>query len=99
MDGQGSIPGRGKGFLHSTESRLDPGPIQYPMQWVSWATSPGVKQLENEADLSRTSSATVKNGGLPSWCGGILIKVMGITSTFTMYNYWTNKKLNKNSGL
>jgi hypothetical protein len=37
-----SIPGRGKIFLSSTESRLALGPTQPPIQWIPGALSRGV---------------------------------------------------------
>jgi hypothetical protein len=51
-----SSPGRVKNFLSSTSSR--PAPIQ----WVrgGGSLSPGVKQLEREADHSPPASADVK---------------------------------------
>jgi hypothetical protein len=43
------------------------GSTQPPIQWVSVAVSPGVKQQGLEADNSHPSSAKVKNGGtIPS---------------------------------
>jgi hypothetical protein len=44
MDGRGSIPGKGKTFLFSTACRTVLGPTQPPIQWVSGATSLGIKQ-------------------------------------------------------
>jgi hypothetical protein len=57
MDGPGSIPGRGKIFLFSTESIPTLGPTRPPVQRV-----PGVKRPVREADHSPASSAEVKNG-------------------------------------
>jgi hypothetical protein len=36
LDGQDSIPNKGKIFLYSTRSRLALGPTQPPLQWVPW---------------------------------------------------------------
>jgi hypothetical protein len=63
LDGQGSIPGRGKIFLFSTASRPVLGPTQPPIQWIPVVISPGVEQPGCEADHSPPSSAKVKNGG------------------------------------
>jgi hypothetical protein len=58
LDGQGSIPGKGKIFLISIVSRLAVEPAQPLIQWVS-----GKKWQVHEAD----HSAGVKNGGaIPS---------------------------------
>jgi hypothetical protein len=43
LDGQGSIPGRGKIFLLSTASRLAVGRIIPPIQWVPGVVSRACK--------------------------------------------------------
>jgi hypothetical protein len=43
-----------------TASRPAVGPIQSPLQWVLWASSPGIQQLVHEDDLS-FSSVEVKS--------------------------------------
>jgi hypothetical protein len=48
--GRSSSPGSVKNFLFSTSSRPTLGPTQPPIQWVSEALSPGLKQLGREAD-------------------------------------------------
>jgi len=48
-------------FLLATTSGLALGPIQPPIQEVPGALSPGVKQLEPEAEHSPPSSAKIKN--------------------------------------
>jgi hypothetical protein len=63
LDGQGSIPGRGKIFLSFIASRPALGPTQPPIQWVPGALSPGVKWYGHEADHSPPSSVKVKNCG------------------------------------
>jgi hypothetical protein len=63
MGGQGLIPGRGKIFLFSIESRLALGSTQPPTQQILVTISPGVKWPGHEADYSPPSSAKVKNGG------------------------------------
>jgi hypothetical protein len=60
---QGTIPDRGKIFLFPTMSRLVLRPTQLPIQWVSGAISPRVKQQGQEADHSALSRAEVKNSG------------------------------------
>jgi hypothetical protein len=69
-----SSPGRVKNFLFSTPSRPALGPTQSPIQWVSWALSPGVKQPGREADHSPPTSTEIKKMWLytstprtPSW--------------------------------
>jgi hypothetical protein len=59
LDGQGSIPGRGKNFF-STSQRSRPalGPTQPPIQWLP-RFLPGVKRLRREAD----HSFPLMNGG------------------------------------
>jgi hypothetical protein len=62
LDGQGSIPGRGK-------TRPGLRPIQSPIQSVLAAFSPGVKRPGSEADHTSPSSAEVKNGvAIPLFC-------------------------------
>jgi hypothetical protein len=39
--GRSSCPGRVKNFLFSASSRLALGSTQPPIQWISWALSPG----------------------------------------------------------
>jgi hypothetical protein len=63
LDGQGSIPGRGKIFLLSIASTLALGFTQPPIRWVQLAISQGVKRPELEADHSPPGNAEVKNGG------------------------------------
>jgi hypothetical protein len=48
-------------ILIGIESRPAVGPTQLPIQWVSWALSPGVKQPAREGHHSPTSNAEVKN--------------------------------------
>jgi hypothetical protein len=60
LDGRGSIPGMAILFLITTASRPALGTTQPPIQWVSGALSPGVKQLKREAYHSPSSSAQVK---------------------------------------
>jgi hypothetical protein len=43
--GRGSIPGKGKIFLLSTESRPALGPTQFPIQWVAKGSFPGGKAV------------------------------------------------------
>jgi hypothetical protein len=50
----------GKNFHFSMSSRPALGPTQPPIQWVPRVLSPGVKQLEREADHSPSTSAEVK---------------------------------------
>jgi hypothetical protein len=59
--GQSSSPGKGKIFLLSTSSTPVPGPTQPPIQWVTGALAPGVKQPGREADHSPPTSAKVQN--------------------------------------
>jgi hypothetical protein len=63
LDGRGLIPGVGKIFLFSTESRLALRPTQPPVQWVLGVMVLGIKQKGYEADLSPPYSSDVKNGG------------------------------------
>jgi hypothetical protein len=58
LDGQDSIPDRGK-FLYYTASRSALGPTRPPVQWVPSVLFPGVKWLGHEADHSPPSSAEV----------------------------------------
>jgi len=46
-------------FIFATASRQAPGPIQPPIQWISWALSLGIKRPGREADHSPPSSAEV----------------------------------------
>jgi hypothetical protein len=56
---------RVKNFLFSISSRLDLGPTQSPIQWISGVISPGVEWPGREADHSTRTSADVKeNVGL-----------------------------------
>jgi len=48
-------------FLFATASRLAVGPTQHPLQWVTGALSPGVKQPMRGADHSYPPSSEVKN--------------------------------------
>jgi hypothetical protein len=50
-------------FLHSTASTPGLGPTEPPIQWVSGAFPPWVKQPGREADHTLLSSAEVENGG------------------------------------
>jgi hypothetical protein len=63
LDGPGSIPGTGKIFPSSTDSRLALGSTHPLIRWVSTAISLKVKRLGCEADHLLPSSAEVKNGG------------------------------------
>jgi hypothetical protein len=63
LDDRGSIPGRGKIFLFSTEFRTAVGPAQPPIQWELGSASHGVKQPGREADHSSQCSAEVKKSG------------------------------------
>jgi hypothetical protein len=63
LNGQDSIPGRGKIFLFSIVCRPALGLTQPPIQWVFGAVSLRVKQQGREAYHSFPSSAEVKNGG------------------------------------
>jgi hypothetical protein len=61
LDGRGSILVRGRDFLFFTVSRRALWPTQPPIQWVSGALYPEVKQSVREADHSHLSSSEVKN--------------------------------------
>lgn len=63
LNGWGSIPGRGKIFLFSKESRLALWPAQLLGQWVRETVSLGIKRQGREADHPLPSSDEVKNGG------------------------------------
>jgi hypothetical protein len=63
LDGQGSIPGKGKIFIFSTASKSALGPTQPPLQWVPGAIFPGVKRPGLQADNLPSSRAEVKNVG------------------------------------
>jgi hypothetical protein len=63
LEGRGSIPGKGKGFIYSTSSRPALKFTQPPIQRVPGTLSSGVKRSEHEADRSPPSSAKVKSGG------------------------------------
>jgi hypothetical protein len=91
LNGQGSIPGRGKIFILCIASTVAVEHTQPPIQWVFGAISPGVKQPGHEADHSPLSSAEVKNGQaipvfphMTSWHSTELIKHRG-DFTFTFY--------------
>jgi hypothetical protein len=73
MNGRGSIS---EISLFSTASRPVLGPTQPPIQWVSGALSPAVRQPVPEVDDSPIPCAEVRNGGAipslshtPSWRG------------------------------
>jgi hypothetical protein len=59
LDGQDSVPGRGKEFVSSRQR-----PDRPPVQWVRGALTPGVKRPGREANHSPPSSTEVKNGGV-----------------------------------
>jgi hypothetical protein len=58
--GWGSSPGRVKNFLFSTSSRPALGSTQPPIQWVTWALSPGVNRPWREVDHSPPANPEVK---------------------------------------
>jgi len=77
---------RGLGiFLFTTASRTALEPIQRPFQWVPGLLSLGVKRPGPEADLSRPSTAGVKEWvklylhapNTLSWCGAQLKSAQG----------------------
>jgi hypothetical protein len=53
--------GSGKNFFFSAIFSPALGPTLTRMQWVTWASSPGVKLTESEIDLLVPSGAKVKN--------------------------------------
>jgi hypothetical protein len=59
LDGQGSIPGRGKISPFSIASRPAMGPTQPLIQWVQGSLPPVVKRPGCKADHSPPSSAEV----------------------------------------
>jgi hypothetical protein len=60
VKGRNSSPGEGKLFLLFMPSRQIVGSTQLPIQWISGALSPSVKQLGREADHSPSNSAEEK---------------------------------------
>jgi len=48
-------------FFFTTASRPALGPIKFPIQWVSWAPSLGLKRPGREADHLPPSNTKVKN--------------------------------------
>jgi hypothetical protein len=58
-------------FLLTTASRTALGPIQPPIQWISWVLSLGKKRPGRKADQSPPSNAEVKNdlhsSNTPTW--------------------------------
>jgi hypothetical protein len=66
LDGRGSIPGRGKIFLYSVESRSALGPTQPPIQWVSAALSPGAKRRGRGAAELTTHLHIFQRSGMRS---------------------------------
>jgi hypothetical protein len=88
LDRRDLIPGRGKILFPFTSSRPTLGPTQFPIQWVPWALSPGVKRLGREIDHS-PSSTEIKNCGviisfphMTSWPDACLIKHRDIFTLF-----------------
>jgi hypothetical protein len=64
LDGQGSIPGRGKFFSITSGPAL--GPTQPPIHWEPGDLSPGIKRQGRAADHSPSSNAEVRNGATKS---------------------------------
>jgi hypothetical protein len=62
LDGQGSIPRRGKNFMYSTASEPALRPTEPPIQWVR-DILPGVKRLGRETHHSPAFSDEVKKCG------------------------------------
>jgi hypothetical protein len=90
LDGQGSIPGRGKILLLSITSRLGLGSTQSPIQWVPGAVTLGVKRQEREVDHSLPSCVQVKNGGaippLPIRLYDVVLNELSTRDNFTFFN-------------
>jgi hypothetical protein len=85
VDGQVSIPDRGKTFLISTASRPSLGYIQPPIQWVLGAISVCPNRLEYESDLSSPFGAEFKT----TW------SYTSIPNTFT----WRDTELSKRQSM
>jgi hypothetical protein len=62
LNGHSSIPGKGRIFLFSTESRPALGPTKLPIQWVPGAISSGIKRAGHEWWSYTSTSAYVFMG-------------------------------------
>jgi hypothetical protein len=67
LDVRGSIPGRGKCFIFSINSRPALGPNQLSTKGAVGAVSQGVKRQNREIDHLPSPSDAVKNDGATFW--------------------------------